>query len=189
MTYVWRYTVLTACVEASDKMKKAKIASFCGIVSALSIVFLLLGSILEMFDLTMVVAASVLLMITYEEMRYKSFYVYFVTFVLSLLICPNKLVGIEYGLFAIYPILRPLTNRLGKVFSILVRMVYAILASFGVSLLLHYIFLPFEPFWWIACYFVAMVVIFILFDVILKRFSIYYYGRLRKQLRIDRFFR
>ena len=176
-------------MEASDKMKKAKIASFCGIISALSIVFLLLGSILEMFDLTMVVIASVLLMITYEEMRYKAFYVYFVTFVLALLICPNKLIGIEYGLFAIYPVLRPLTNRLGKVFSVILRGLYAILASSGISLLLHFIFLPLEPLWSVICYFVAMLVIFFLFDVILKRFNTYYYGRLRRQLRIDRFFR
>ena len=170
-------------------MKKAKIVSFCGIISALSIVFLLLGSLLDMFDLTMVVVASVLLLITYEEMRFKAFYVYFVTFVLAILICPNKLIGIEYGLFAIYPIIRPLTNRLVKFLSVIVRALYAIIASSGISLLLHFVFLPLEPIWSVVCYFGAMLIIFLLFDIIIKRFSTYYYFKLRKQLRIDRFLR
>ena len=187
--YVWHFTALIVCAEASDKMKKAKVASFCGIISALSVVFLLLGSVLDIFDITMAIAASVLIMITYEEMRYKAFYVYFVTFVIAVLICPNKLIPIEYALFGIYPVLRPLTNRLGKVLSIAVRVLYAYLASSGVSLLIHYIFMPLEPVWFVVCYFAASLLIFLLFDVILKRFSVYYYSKLRSQLRIDRFLR
>lgn len=171
------------------RMKKAKIASFCGIVSALSIVFLLLGSLLDVFDITMVVIASALLMVVYEEMRYKAFFVYAITLTLALLICPNKLIAIEYAIFAIYPILRPLTNMLGKVFSVILRLLYSLLASSGISLLIHYVFMPLEPLWFVICYFVVNVVIFILFDICLKRFSTYYYFKLRKQLRIDRFFR
>lgn len=170
-------------------MKKAKIASFCGIISALSIVFLLLGSLLDIFDITMVVIASALLMVVYEEMRYNAFYVYAVTLILALLICPNKLIGIEYAVFAIYPILRPLTNKLGKVGSLIIRLLYSLIASAGICLLIHYVFMPLEPLWFVVCYFVANVAIFILFDICLKRFSTYYYLKLRKQLRIDRFFR
>lgn len=170
-------------------MKKAKIVSFCGIMSALSIVFLLLGSLLDIFDVTMVVIASVLLMVVYEEMRYKAFYVYMVTLVLAGLICPNKLIAIEYGLFGIYPILRPLTNKLGKIISLALRVLYALIASAGISLLIHYVFMPLEPLWFVICYYVANVLIFLLFDVCLKRFSTYYYLKLRNQLRIDKFLR
>ena len=70
-------------------MKKARVVAFCGIISALSVVFLLLGSLpfLQVMDITMAVIASFLLLVTFEEMRYKALYVYFVTLALGVLVC------------------------------------------------------------------------------------------------------
>lgn len=187
-------------------MKKARVVAFCGIISALSVVFLLLGSLpfLQVMDITMAVIASFLLLVTFEEMRYKALYVYFVTLALGVLVCFSyPLVVIEYAIFGLFPIIRSLTDKLGVVLGNIIKIVYALITSAGIVLLIKFVLpgmaeqlsdptgkltaVQMEIIFY-AIYFVANVLIFLLFDIALKRFSLLYRNKIRHQLRIDKFF-
>lgn len=169
-------------------MKKAKIVSFCGIISALSVVFLMLGSLISVMDMTMAVVASIFLLIIFEEIRYRCFFVYFVTIVAGALICPDKLVVLEYIIFALYPIIKLSLEKTPKMVSLLVRIFYSILASAGVVLLTNLVLLSDSNLTFDAIFLVGLLMIFIFFDVAVKRFINLYRNRLRKRLRIDKFF-
>ena len=169
-------------------MKKSRVVSFCGIISALSVVFLMLGSLVEVLDMTMAVVASILLLIVFEEMRYKCFFVYFVTAIVGAIICFDKLVVIEYVIFSLYPIVKLSLEKTSKIVSILVRILYSMITSSVVVLLTSSVFLNETNPTFDAIYFVGLALIFLLLDVAVKRFIIFYRRRLRKRLRIDKFF-
>ncbi|MBQ7761021.1 MAG: hypothetical protein IJ400_03090 [Clostridia bacterium] len=169
-------------------MKKAKIVSFCGIISALSVVFLMLGSLINVMDMTMAVVASILLLVVFEEIRYKCFFVYFVTAVVGAIICPDKLVVVEYVIFALYPIVKLSLEKTSRAVSLLVRIAYSLLAGGGVVLLSSFVFLNDTNPTFDAIFLAGLLLIFILLDVAVKRFIVFYRKRLRHRLRIDKFF-
>ncbi len=169
-------------------MKKAKIVSFCGIISALGVVFLMLGSVINVMDMTMAVVASILLLVVFEEIRFKCFFVYFVTATVGAIICPDKLVVLEYVIFALYPIVKLSLEKTSRVVSLLARIAYALVAGGGAVLLTSFVFLSDSNPTFDAIYLVGLLLIFILFDVAVKRFTVFYHKRLRKRLRIDKFF-
>ena len=169
-------------------MKKAKIVSFCGIISALSVVFLMLGSLISVMDMTMAVVASIFLLVIFEEIRFKCFFVYFVTIVVGALICPDKLVVFEYAIFALYPIVKLSLEKAPRIVSLLVRIAYSILAGGGTVLLTSFVFLNDPNPTFDIIFFAGLLLIFILLDVAVKRFIKFYRQRLRKRLRIDKFF-
>ncbi|MBQ7906409.1 MAG: hypothetical protein IJ309_00385 [Clostridia bacterium] len=185
-------------------MKKARVVAFSGIISALSVVILLLGTLIQVMDITLAVVASFLLLVTFEEMRYKALYVYGVTLTLGFLVCFSyPLVVIEYAIFGLFPIIRSLTDKLGVVLGNIIKIGYALITSLGTVLLMKFA-LPgmaeqiadqtgrlteaqMEIIFY-AVYFVANMLIFLLFDIALKKFSLLYRNKLRHQLRIDKFF-
>lgn len=169
-------------------MKKTKIIAFCGIISALSVVFLMLGSIIDVMDMTMAVIATILLQVVFEEIRYKSFFVYFSTLVIGAIICFNKLVVFEYAIFALYPIVKLSLENASKAISLLVRIVYSVIASGGVVLITSLIFLSESNFTFDTIYLVGMLLVFILLDVAIKRFANLYHKRLRSRFKINKFF-
>ena len=69
-------------------MKKAREVAFLGIVTALSVVFLFIGSLpfLDVLDMTMAIVASLLLLMANEELKLKSLMVYFATSILIMVI-------------------------------------------------------------------------------------------------------
>ncbi|MBQ8840353.1 MAG: hypothetical protein IJ004_03420 [Clostridia bacterium] len=169
-------------------MKKAKIVALCGVISALCVVLLMAGSLVEILDITMAVIASILVLVMYEEIRYKSLFVYAVTSLAGALICPNKLVVVEFVIFGLYPIIKKLSEKTGKVLSLIIRVAYSIVSSLVVVLIMRFVFLMESNLVFDVIYFVGNLIVFILYDVAIKKFLIYYHNRLRSRLRIDKFF-
>ena len=96
-------------------MKKTKQITFCGLMTALSIIILLLGGITRVLDITTVVICAIIIFVIYEELKYGALLVYFATVLLAFALLPNKEIGIEYAIFAIYPIVKPLFEKTGKI--------------------------------------------------------------------------
>lgn len=89
-------------------MKQTKTLSISAILSALGVVILLIGSIIQILDLSMAVIASIIIIYAVIELRgYWPYLIYAVTAILSLLLLPDKFVAVVYTLFCgYYPALK-----------------------------------------------------------------------------------
>ena len=173
-------------------MKKSKEIAFLGLVSALSSVCLLLGTIVSALDMSSAILASLLLVITFEELRWKSVLVYFATLVISLsyTLFAAPLATVEYLIFALFPLLLPLFNKLPTVLGYIVKALYALVAS-AAAVAVTCLFVPGtaeKPYMPIV-YLLVHVLVIVIFDLLIFRFRRYYFFKLRHTLRIDRFFK
>ena len=172
-------------------MKKSREIAFLGIISALSVVFLLLGAIVEVLDITSAILASLMLLIAYEELKGKSVLVYLATAVISFFfVFFSPMPALEYTIFGLYPLIKPLIEKTPKVISYILKGVYIILASLG-SAAVMYLLVPSlaEKLYMLAIYILVFALVIILFDLLIVRFKRYYQFKLRSTLRIDRFFK
>jgi hypothetical protein len=82
--------------------------TLCAILSALCVVILYLGSLVEVLDLSVAVIASLpVIVLVIERGRGYPWMIYGVTAILSLLLLPNKFPALVYAAFAgFYPILK-----------------------------------------------------------------------------------
>ena len=172
-------------------MKKSREIAFLGIICALSVVFLLFGSIIGVLDITMAIAASLLLFIANEELGKKSLMVYFATVIISLFFTTvgSLLPSIEYAIFAVYPLLKPQMEKTPKAVSYLLKAAYAVLASCGSVLIMYFFLPPLGEKYMFLVYLLMFIFVIVLFDLLLLRFKRYYYFKLRYQLKIDKFFK
>lgn len=162
-------------------------------MSALGIVILYLGALLNVFDLCSVLIASVFLYVVAEELGNGwGFGTYIVTASLCALIMlsVNMLIFFEYVIYAVYPMLKRIFDRLNKVISVTLKAIYMALASL-LTLLVEKVILkvPAEAWFVEAALIVLTVAALILYDIAFRRFSLMYHNRLRYRLRIDKFFK
>lgn len=172
-------------------MKKSREVAFLGIISALGVVILFLGAIVDVLDMTAAVFAALMLLIAWQELRYKAVLVYFVTAIISFFFVSFSILpAVEYLIFGLYPILKPLIEKTPKVLAYVLKVIYIVLASVG-SVLVMYFFVPasIEKPYMIAVYILMFAAVIVLFDVLMAKFKKYYVLKLRRILRIDRFFR
>ena len=170
-------------------MKKTKLITFCALMASLGTVVLFLGGITKVLDLTAVMIATALVYVAFEEARYYSSLVYLVISGLALLLPLEMSVKDEFWIFGIYPIVKAIFEKLPNVIAWILKSVFMVFSFVGLTLLLQFV-LGYPEVWYINLIFcVAGAIMYVLFDIALTRFSKYYRGKLRHQLRIDRFFR
>ena len=156
---------------------------------AVSTVVLLLGGIMQIVDLTAVVICAMIVFVVYEELKYSALFVYFATALLVFTLLAKKEIGVEYVIFSIYPIVKPIFEKAGKVLSTLIKIIFMTVMSVSLTLLFRYVFLTGDM-WYVDMFFcIGLIVCYFLFDVALTRFKPYYHFNLRQKLRIDRFFK
>ena len=168
-------------------MKNTKYITFSAILSALSVVILILGAVFGVLDLTAVFIASIFLLIAREEMGWGAFGIYFVTLAIALLLPNTMVAAIEYAIIAIFPIFRPAIERLNVVLKWFIKVLYMLLAAGGIFVISR-ILVADAPLYADILLAVGSLLILFLYDVLLFRFMMYYRFRLRNRLRIDRFF-
>ncbi len=173
-------------------MKKAREVAFLGIVTALSVVFLFIGSLpfLDVLDMTMAIVASLLLFIANEELKLKSIMVYFATSILIMVVMPLSLAGIEYIALALYPVLKPVFEKAPVVLAYILKAIYVLLSGTGIALIMYFLVdgLAAQPLM-IALYVLLLILVLVLYDVLLKKFKLYYRYKLRHMLKLDKFFK
>jgi len=173
-------------------MKNNRKLALASVLSALSIIFLLVGSIVSVLDLTFSVITSVIIVFAVIELRGSyPWLIYFVTSMLSLLLLPDKFAAVVYLLFAgVYPILKEQFERLHYVISWILK-----LSTFNTGLLLiivavNYILaIPDSGIGFTVIVFLLGNITFLLYDIVLSRLILLYLVKLRKVLGIDKFFK
>ncbi|MBO5416000.1 MAG: hypothetical protein J6A83_05160 [Clostridia bacterium] len=172
--------------ERSDKIRKLTV---CAMMSALGVVTLYIGSLIEVLDISMAVIAS--LFVIFAVIEYGGaapWAVYAVTGVLSAVLLPNKFPAAMYLLFfGFYPILKEKIEKLrGRVIQWAIKE-----AVFNVSLVLLMILARWLLFLesdmltvvWIVFFLLANGT-FVIYDIALTRLISLYVFKLRKKFRI-----
>lgn len=173
-------------------MKKTKQLALCSMLTALGVVLLWTGALVEVLDLSAAALASLLIVFAMLEMGSRmAALLYAATALLALLFLPSRFPALLYAVFTgFYPILKALLERLpvwlswiGKfvlfnglltLLSFLCTQVFA-LPDTGMELhILLYLFI--NP-------------VFLLYDLALTRLISFYLFRLRRQIGIDRFWK
>ncbi len=172
-------------------MKISKKISLAAILSALSVVILLLGSVLETVTLSAAAIASLCIAVAVIELgKSYAFITYACTATLAFLLLPNKDPMLYFScFFGYYPIIKKLTEYLNKPLGYLLKgltftAAYAFVAFIGIKFiapqaleLLKYIFIVYP----------VVLLVFYAFDYALTKLLRYYEINLRKRLGIDKF--
>ncbi len=168
-------------------MKKSRLITFCGLMSALSVVMLLLGALVGILDLTAVVIASLFIFVARQEIGYKSLAIYFVTIAVSVIIPATFIAAIEYAIIGIYPVIKPGIDGCSPLTKWMWKILYILAASAGIFCVSRFLVAS-APLWMDLVLAIGCVLIFFLYDVLLYRFAKYYGFKLRHKLRLDKFF-
>lgn len=167
-------------------MKKVKKTAISGVLTALCVIFLLIGSLFQTLDLSAAGLGSIIVLIALIELgKSWAFGVYVSSSVLSLILLPNKSAAFIFALLVgFYPILKTPLNKIKPVFlSYLAR-----IAFFNVALsLLIYLSTTFLPAsddligFEIAIYLLGNLT-FIAYDFALERVAVTYIIRIKPML-------
>lgn len=170
-------------------MKNAKLAAYSGVVSALSVILLFIGSISFSLGYVMPIVSGLLMIFLIESVSYKSAFIsYISTCVLSLLLLNDKETALFYVLFfGYYPILR---TYLCKIKPIIVRIILKLIifniSMLSVQLFLIYLFnIPFDNTYGkigIILFALALNLIFIMYDITYDKLIIIYDRKIKQKL-------
>ena len=171
-------------------MKSVKKTAFAGIFTALSVVILFLGSVIETLDMTVAAIASFVIMLAVIELKtYFPVFIYVGTGIIGFLLLPNKYGVLIYCLFyGFYPILKTWLEarcrRRGILF--LIKLLIFAVSQYTVELLWIFVFasgawegtLPI-----IAATVALALVTFVVFDFALSYITAVYMHRWRNYIK------
>ena len=157
-------------------------------LSALGVILLYVGSVIQVADLSMAVLASLLCVFAVIEYgKTAPWLVFGVTSVLSLVLLPQKTPAVVYTLFfGFYPILKERFEKFDRVRCIVFKELVFNAALIVILLAMKFLFLEFAdiPF---MLYLIAIVLceaVFLVYDFALTRLISLYVYKLRKRFRI-----
>ncbi len=170
--------------------RETRCLALSSVLSALSVILLYFGSIVELLDLTMVVVASLIVSFAVLEMRGRyPVMIWGVTSVLALLLLPNKFGALCYfGLCGFYPMLKPRLHRLPRILSVLIKLVFFnLILSAILALSLFVLHMPAEELGYTWALYALGNIAFFLYDFALTRLTLFYYIRLRRFLKVGKY--
>lgn len=175
-------------MKRKTPVNKTRALALCSVFSALGVIILYMGALVEVLDLSMAVVASLLVIIAVIELGgMYPWLIYAVTSALSLLLLPNKFAAIVYFAFAgFYPILKEKIERIKGLVCLALKLgVFnlCLLAMFGVAKALT-LPLVFEFSVWIIV--ISLNLVFVFYDFALTRLITAYIYVWRKKLKIDK---
>lgn len=168
----------------------------CGVLVALSVIFLYLGCVIEVLDLTMSAIVSLLVVVIVIEMGYKyAWLTYVATAILSMVLLPKKTPALFYACFmGFYPIIK---SHVEKIKSSTLRWVVkllignaALVAMFLLILLFEKLgFIPkeFESSWLLVGTYALGIVAFVMYDIALTKLISLYFAKIRDRIKIYKF--
>ena len=175
-----------------DDMKKTRKIALAAILSALSVVILLLGSIITVLDMTAVALSSILIMLAVIEIGGAYPYlIWLVTGILSLLLLPDKFGALLYLSFGgIYPIFKAMFERLHYIVSWVLKF-----SCFNVMLIIMIVVanfvlaLPDTGLGFTLTVFGVCNFTFFIYDIATTQLITLYLVKLRKMLGLKNFFK
>ncbi len=170
-------------------MKSTKKLTLSSVLSALGVVLMALGSVIDLFDLSVCAVVSLIVVFVYIEIGVSySLGVYLATSLLSLILLPSKVIFFEYFfVFGIYPLLKALIERLPRWSWLPVKLIY-INAVVWLLLLFSELFLgmPFiegDTFIIKALVYILLNVTFVVYDCFITVMVRVYFDKFRKQFK------
>ena len=170
--------------------KRTKYITLSAMLSALGVVLLSLGSLIEVLDITNAVLASMLCIYAVIEMGGAyPWMIWLVTSTLGLLLLPVKTPAVFYALFAgFYPIVKEKLEKLKRPLSDLFKLVVFHVCLGGIVLVMT-LFIPNalgleDAKWMPVVLYLMSLAVFVLYDIALTRLISFYLIRLRKRFRI-----
>ncbi len=173
-------------------MKKTKILSLAALCASLGVIFLYLGSMLDILDMSAAILASFLVLFCVLELGYGyAGMVYLVISVLSLLLLPNKSPAILFvGLFGYVPISKFFFEKKMKKWAwlpkvLVFNLLFGAIVYFGAELMGF----STENIWGIPAfvfyivYFIFANIVYVLCDILFTRLSRIYFYRYRDKIR------
>ncbi len=167
----------------------AKKLAICGMLSALGVIFLYVGSLIEVLDISAAVLASVLCIIAVIEYGGAApFMIYGVTAILALLLLPNKTPAAFYTVFfGFYPIIKEKLEKLKKPICWLLKelifnICLAVIVIIGIYLLGLQNNTLINPIT-VGAAFLVCEAVFILYDIALTRLITFYIIKLRGRIK------
>lgn len=175
-------------------MKISLKISLCAILTALSVILLLLGGISGTLDLASAALASLCVVIAVIEAGYGSaFLVYLAASIIGLLLLPAKTPVLFFAVFfGYYPIIKSLSERLSMLLSYVVKLL-SYSAAFAITAAASLIFMTSgsteisSPIVLYTVLYFACAFVFVIYDIALTRLIRAYVHSLRKRLGMGRF--
>ena len=190
---VWVATLsLAAKNMAKRKQSFDKRIVVCGMLVALSVILLYIGSMFQTLDLSMSAIVSLMVVVIVIEMGYKyAWMTYAATAVLAFVLpLPQKSPAIFYACFmGFYPIIKSHVERFN---SMVVRWTIKLLIG-NIALVAMFwlvsLFLPdeFEGGWILVATYILGVIAFVMYDVALTKLISFYFARVRDKIKIYKY--
>lgn len=176
-------------MKIGDRSERTRRLSTCAMLSALGVVVLYLGSVIEVLDISMAVIAS--LFAIFAVIEYSAGYawsIYAITSVLSAILLPNKFPALMYIIFfGFYPIIKEkIENRRHKIVEWVLKELIFNACLIVLMILGNYVLMIDMRAWFVmeVLFFLLANGTFVIYDIALTRLISFYIFRLRKKLRI-----
>ena len=173
-------------MKRKDLRRRTRALTISALLSALGVILLALGSLLETIDLSVAALAS--FFVVYAVIELKGAYpwmMWVVTAGLAWLLLPQKSPALFYTLIGFYPILKEKTERFRPILSWVLKLVFfhlsALLAYLGFRFLLTSSAVE-TRLWMLALFYLLTLVCFVLYDIALSRLITFYFAKLRSRL-------
>lgn len=168
-------------------MRNTKKITLSSLLVALGVIFMSLGAVIEVVDLTACAVASLLVVFAYLEIGNPySWLIWLCTSLISLLMFPGSFVWLNYlGVFGIYPILKAYIEKAPRFLWWILKLVYINIVIWAMIFLVELIFsVPFfDTELWImrVALYLLINVAFIAYDLFITVMVRIYFGKIRQK--------
>lgn len=185
-----------APLSRSERSNRTKRVAVSGVLVALGVIILYIGSIVEVLNISMAAIASLICVIAVIEYgRLYPIMIFAATSIIAMLLLPEKLTPSIYALLiGYYPILKELIERIGKKSMsrrLMIPIHYALkLVFFNAALFvvvmvaIHVLILPESAEWLKILTFLLANATFLVYDLALTRMISMYVFRLRSRFKL-----
>ncbi len=176
----------------NEKTMKTRRLAFSAMLSALGVVILYLGSVINVLDLTMVAIASLIIFFAVMELGTPYQYlIYAVTSLISVLILPDKVAAVTYLLVGgIYPILKEMLERLHYIIAWILKLsFFNTVLSLIVAATVYLLNVDDSDVGFSLMFYGLGNLTFVLYDIATTRLITLYLVKLRQRLRIEKYFK
>lgn len=170
-------------------MNKTKKLTLSSLMVAMGIAIMALGSFIEVMDLTVCAAVSLIVVFIYLEVGVGyAWGVYLSTSILAFILVPAKLMCFEYLLmFGIYPLLKAFIEKLPRFSWIFIKLVFVNAMLWIIFLFVEVLMgIPFfegETLLLKAALYVFMNITFVVYDIFITVMVRFYYDKIRPRIK------
>ena len=171
-------------------MSQTKKVTLSAMMVALGTVFMVIGAVFEVMDLTVCAMASLLVVFVYIEIgSYYPWLVWICTSLATLLLYPGSLIGWEYFLvFGIYPLIKAYIERLPRWSWLIVKVAYINAVIWSLYLVCELLLkIPFfsmeEGIVLLVITYILTNIAFVAFDFFISVMVRFYFERLRPKIK------